>query len=127
MATVTDEGTYSGETASQTLSVSREWHGAAIVLAVAGSVDMATVSRFEDALQAALGERPRLLVLELSQVGFFASAGLNALVAAQQQAGADTAVRLVATHRAVVRPLEVTGLTGTIPIASSVELALGEQ
>lgn len=109
------------------LSVTMDWNGAAAVLVVVGEVEMMTMSRFEEALNSALSERPETLVVDLGKVEFFASAGMNALVAAYQQAGMDTAVRVVASNRATVRPLEVTGLDRTIPIYSSVELALAEE
>ena len=106
------------------LSVTLDWRGAAAVLTLVGEVDVVTVSRFEERLNSALGERPEALVVNLAQVDFFASTGLSALVAAQQRAGEGTAVRVVATNRAVLRPLEATGLNGTVPIYGSVELAL---
>lgn len=101
-----------------------EWHGAAAVLTVAGEVDMVTAPRFEEALRSALGERPGTLVVDVQQVGFFASTGLSALVAAYQQADADTAVRVVSTSRATVRPLQATALDHTIPVYPTVGQAL---
>lgn len=106
------------------LSVTLEWHGATAVLVVVGEVDMASVSRFEEALNSALGERPGVLVVDMTKVEFFASTGINALVAAQQQADTDTAVRVVAGNRATLRPLEITGVDHTIPVYSAVAAAL---
>lgn len=103
-----------------------DWHGAAAVLVVTGEVDMVTAPRFEKALTSVLGERPDTLVVDLEQVKFFASAGLSALVTARQQAEEGTAVRVVATSSATVRPLETTGLDREIPIYSSVALAVAE-
>src|SRR5699024_2717541 len=111
----------------QMLSVTLDWHGATAVLTLVGEVDVVTVSRFEEKLSSALGERPEALVVNLEKVEFFASTGLSALVAAQQRAGEHTAVRAVATNRTVLRPLEATGLDGTVPIYRSVESALGEE
>lgn len=105
-------------------SAAMDWHGAAAVLVVSGEVDMVTAPRFEKALTSALGERPETLVVDLEQVEFFASTGLSALVAAYQQAGQDTVVRVVANSSATVRPLEVTGLDHKIPIYPTVELAI---
>ncbi|MHA6801382.1 STAS domain-containing protein [Bounagaea algeriensis] len=102
------------------------WRGAAAVLAVTGEVDMVTAPRFEEALTSALAKRPAILVVDLEEVEFFASTGLSALMAAHQQAGADTAVRVVATNSAAVRPLRTTALDRTIPIYPSVELAAAE-
>lgn len=107
-------------------SAAMDWHGAAAVLVVTGEVDMVTAPRFEQALTSALGERPETLVVDLDKVEFFASTGLSALVATSQQASEDTAVRVVATSSATIRPLEATGLDRTIPIYPSVELAIAE-
>ena len=105
-------------------SAALDWHGAAAVLVVSGEVDMVTAPRFEKALTSALAERPQTLVVDLDNVEFFASTGLSALVAAYQQAGEDTAVRVVATSSATTRPLEATGLDDKIPIFASMELAV---
>src|SRR5699024_12157248 len=111
----------------QMLSVTLDWHGATAVLTLVGEVDVVTVPRFEEKLSSALDERPAALVVNLEKVEFFASTGLSALVAAQQRASEDTAVRVVATNRAVLRPLEATGLDGTVPMYHSMDSALGEQ
>ena len=60
------------------------------------------------------------LVIDLSGVQFLGSAGLAVLVETQKSARArEVSLRLIATTRAVTRPLEVTGLIDLFTIADS--------
>lgn len=101
-----------------------EWQDRVAVLAASGDIDMVTAPRFEEALMSALRDRPETLVVDLAEVGFFASAGLSALVAAYQEAGEHAGLRVVATSTATARPLQVTALDRKIPVYASREEAL---
>jgi len=81
-----------------------------VVLVVAGDVDRATAPILHRALESAAVVSPGLVVVDLSAVKFFACAGLSSLVAAQHRAGDRDRLRVVASRRAVRRPLELTGL-----------------
>ncbi|HEV7870053.1 MAG: Anti-sigma factor antagonist [Modestobacter sp.] len=82
-------------------------------VAVAGEVDSTTAPGLRDCLLAAL-ERPGSAAVEvdLSAVTFLDSAGLSALATAHRAAvSADRVLRVrCGTARAVVRPLQITGL-----------------
>ncbi|QUH06070.1 STAS domain-containing protein [Saccharopolyspora erythraea] len=106
------------------VSTSVEWRDKAAVLSVSGDVDMVTAPQVEQELSALLEQQPEVLVVDLAEVGFFASAGLTALVAAYKQAEGRTGLRVVATSSATVRPLKVTALDRKIPVFDSVEAAL---
>lgn len=108
----------------QGFTVTSQWQGRAVVLAVSGEVDMVTAPRFQKELFAALEAKPDTLVADLTDVGFFDSAGLSALVAAYQRAGKQVHVRVVAASGATVRPLRVTALDRKIPVYGSREDAL---
>ena len=101
------------EVPSDLLTVSRETadEGKAVRLRVSGEIDMSTVPTFEDALSAAQGEKPERMMIDLSEVNFMDSSGLNALVRARN-ALEDTGVELVISGMSVqVRRLfEVSGL-----------------
>lgn len=101
-----------------------EARGSAVVLPVAGDIDMLTAPQFEEALASALRDQPEVLVVDLDKVEFFTSAGLTAMVGAFQQAGDRTALRVVATNSATVRPLQVTALDRKIPVYASREQAV---
>ncbi|GLZ38850.1 anti-sigma factor antagonist [Actinokineospora sp. NBRC 105648] len=82
---------------------------------VRGEVDLLSAPATRTALRAAL-DSPDLLVLvvDLSKVDFLAAAGLTVLVELRDLARVRAVdLRLVATTRAVLRPLEVTGLRDT--------------
>ena len=78
------------------------------VLKVGGDIDLATVPALEAAIDDALIPRPTGLVIDLSEVGFLASAGLQALVATHVSQSAHFAV--VANSASTSRPIELTGL-----------------
>ena len=84
------------------------------VLTVRGEVDTLTAPRLGVALDALL-ERPRSgdgrsIAVDLEGVTFLASSGLGVLIDTARRAARDgRTLFVVATNRAVLRPLEVTG------------------
>ena len=102
----------------------REVDGA-VVVAVSGEVDLATVPELEEQLFAALGTRTMPVVADLTEVSFLDSIGLSMLVRCHQLGLRNgTALRVVAATRAVVRPLEVTMLDGLLDLYPTVTAAL---
>jgi anti-sigma B factor antagonist len=80
-------------------------------LVLVGQVDAFTAPLLRSSIADQLEGRPRELVLDLSAVDFLGSAGLAALVETLKSAAdRDVALRLIATGRAVIRPLRSTGL-----------------
>ena len=105
-----------------TIRVRRE-QGYAIV-AVAGEVDIATVTRLRERLFD-LAASGRTLVVDLDQVSFIDSAGLAALVGAARRAAARGASLQVVCSRSRTRQLfRLTGLDGQVPLARSLAGAL---
>ena len=102
-----------------TLSTSTGEDGA-VTVTVVGEVDTFTAPVLRSSLDTQLEQQPRELVIDLSGVQFLGSAGLAVLVETQKSARArDVDLRLVATTRAVTRPLEVTGLIDLFTIVDS--------
>lgn len=82
-----------------------------VTLTVVGEVDAFHAPRLRSSIASQLEGQPRELVLDLSAVEFLGSAGLAVLVETQTLArDRDVALRLIATSRAVIRPLQTTGL-----------------
>jgi len=81
------------------------------VVKVEGEVDLLTVPPVETQVNALIDAAPEQVLVDLTGVRFFGSAGLAMLVSAKRRA-ASRGVRLgvIADHRAVVRPLEMGGL-----------------
>ncbi len=92
------------------LSTSTGEDGSVTVTAT-GEVDALTAPTFRVVLDSQLQRRPPELVIDLSGIRFLGSAGLTVLVEAHQEANdRGVALRLIATTRAVVGALTVTGL-----------------
>jgi anti-sigma B factor antagonist len=82
-----------------------------VIVAAVGEVDAFTAASLRSMLDAQFERQPPELVLDLSGIRFLGSAGLAVLVESQKAASVrDVPLRLVASNRAVIRPLEVTGL-----------------
>ncbi len=102
-----------------TLSTSTSDDGT-VTVTVVGEVDTFTAPVLRSTLDTQLEQQPKGLVIDLSGVQFLGSAGLAVLVETQKSARSrDVELRLVATTRAVTRPLEVTGLIDLFTIVDS--------
>lgn len=97
------------------LAVTQDVRPAAVVVSVTGEIDSNTVGSLQPhldrAVDAAAGHPAKLLVVELSRVTYFGSAGLNAVLDCYEKgSAAGVSVRVVAANPEVVRPIEVTKL-----------------
>jgi anti-sigma B factor antagonist len=76
-----------------------------------GEVDSSSAPLLRAELETALDGQLRELVVDLDGVTFLDSAGLSVLAAAHRGALArDVRLRVLASGRAVIRPLQITGL-----------------
>jgi anti-sigma B factor antagonist len=105
-------------------SVQAEDTGDTVVLNVTGEVDMATAPALEESIKEALARGPKVLVVDLSGVGFLASAGMSVLIGGNQRAGEQTRFRLVAAGSATLRPMELTGIAAEFSIHPTRDQAL---
>lgn len=107
---------------SRALQVHLDWVDSAAVLTVDGEVDAASAPQLQAGIEDALGKAPALLVVDLSGVRFFGSAGLSVLLFGAE-AAAKGGLRVVASSQ-VRRPIEITGLDGVLDIVDNVRDAL---
>jgi anti-anti-sigma factor len=111
------------------LTVDYEVRPGAVVVQAKGEIDSSTVSNLARQLQAALQQATsradRLLIVDLQNVTYFGSAGLNAVLDCHR-AGLKTGthVRLVADNALVVRPIEVTNLNSVLDLYPTLPEAL---
>ncbi|MFF0489723.1 STAS domain-containing protein [Nocardia sp. NPDC003482] len=111
------------------LTVDHEVGVDAVIVRAAGDVDISTVGvlaeQLTEGLRLAAAHTRRLLVLDLQEVTYFGSAGLNAALECHVQ-GRETGVtvRLVADHARVLRPLQVTNLDSVLAVYPTLEKAL---
>ena len=106
------------------MKLSSEERDGSTLLRVSGEVDLATAGTLEDALTGAAGAA---VVVDLTEVPFMDSTGLNALVngrRAIQDAGGSIAL-VVTPQSPVARLLEITGMDDVLPTHPSVEDAVG--
>lgn len=105
----------------------------AIVVTVAGEIDIHTVDRLRSAVAEGLGrvadgqDGGPPLVIDLTDVTFLGSRGLTALVEASKAAERRREpLRVVVDHtRPVIRPIELSGLDDVLALYRTVEEALG--
>ena len=96
------------------LTVSREVTdaGRTVHLHVVGEIDMSTVPTFNQAVASALDETPERVMIDLSEVEFMDSSGLNALVRARNamdDRGGDLVISGMSDQ--VGRLFDLSGLT----------------
>jgi anti-sigma B factor antagonist len=85
--------------------------GPATVVAAAGEIDSTTAPVLRQHLDSLLDGDVRELTVDLGRVSFLDSAGLCVLATAHRRAvRQDVRMRVLASSRAVVRPLQITGL-----------------
>jgi len=85
--------------------------GSTARVSAAGEIDSSTAPQLRERLDAVLGTGVAELVVDLGGVTFLDSAGLCVLAAAHRRAAdQDIRLRVLASARAVIRPLEITGL-----------------
>ena len=102
----------------QALSVEVQDDGTVCVLVVRGELDVYSAPALDEAVDAALQDGARRLVLDLAEVGFIDSSGLRSMIRARKEAGSGPdAVRLRNPQPATVRLLDITGLTDHFPLA----------
>lgn len=104
------------------LTVTAHAQGTAVIAEARGEIDMATAASLEECLLAELRAAPAVLVIDLTDVTFLASAGLAVLVRCHQHPG-PTILRVVAGP-STARPIELTGLDHELAVYPTREAAL---
>ena len=92
---------------------------------VSGDLDAFTVACFVDPVRAAIEAEPATLVLDLTPVTFFGSAGLRALLETHDLARARGVRMGVVCGRTVDKVLEITETRALVEVYSTLDAALG--
>jgi anti-sigma B factor antagonist len=97
-----------------------------VCIVATGEIDSSSAPQFRQALEPLLGEVGLAeIVIDLSGVTFLDSAGLCVLAAAHRRTkGRAIQLRVVASSRAVIRPLQITGLWDLLRVEQSNVAAL---
>jgi anti-anti-sigma factor len=100
-----------------------ERHGDAVVLRLAGELDLYNTADVAAAIEELAADSPSRVIIDLSDVDFVDSTALGTLVEARRQIGQDGLV-LVSPGPDVARALEVSGLDQHFTVRDSVDAAL---
>lgn len=98
--------------------------GGVAIVAAEGAVDMLTAPQLQETVSAVLQRKPAGLIIDMSDVEFLGSAGMQVLVIARNELDDDTRFAVVADGPATSRPLKITGITEFIDVFSSLDDAL---
>ncbi|MDT8913795.1 STAS domain-containing protein [Amycolatopsis sp. PS_44_ISF1] len=105
------------------LQVTVRWRGDAVVVAVAGEIDLVTAPEFDEVVAGVVDQGPAVLVVDLTGVSFLSSAGLQVLAGAHRRLG-ERGLRAVTPSNVTARPFTSTGLDTWIGLFPSVDAAL---
>ena len=97
--------------------------GDSTVVRLGGELDLYNADDIRGALDAAIGSKPRRLVVDLSDVDFLDSTALGVLIEARAKLGADR-LALASPQHEVRRTLQVSGLDRQLPVYDTVDAAL---
>jgi anti-anti-sigma factor len=96
-----------------------------VVVTVEGEIDVDTADVVLDALRLGFESGCPAVVADLTEVSFFGSTGISTLITAHELADEHCKdFHVVAPHRAVKRPLQVTGVAEVLSLHDSVNEAL---
>jgi anti-sigma B factor antagonist len=110
--------------AEEAIATALAYQNGIAVLRVDGDIDLATVPTLEAAIENALTSKPTGLVIDLTDVGFLASAGLQALVATHNNVSESARFAVVANSAATSRPIQLTGLDQIFDLFPTLDEAL---
>lgn len=99
-------------------------HDNILVLGVSGTLDLVTAPRLTDSIQQELTKQPAVVIVDLTEVEFLASAGMTVLLTAHQQIGDTAQFAVVADGPAVARPLRLIGVDKLVTIHATLDAAL---
>lgn len=94
------------------------------VLTARGELDIATVHRLREPLLDAVGDGRGAVVVDLTDVRFFASIGIEVLLLAHERSHAGGGVLRIVTPRLVRRTLTSVGLGSVLELHDTLEEAL---
>jgi anti-sigma B factor antagonist len=117
-------GRRSGFASTASGAITLSLQGDALVLEVAGSLDVALAPKLRQLADRAVSAAPELLVIDLTMVHFLSATGIAELVRIHL-ARPEAPVHVVAADRVVLRPLELTRPAGELAVYPTLAAALG--
>lgn len=108
----------------QHFDVAVEWRDTVVIVTVSGELDLVTAPQLSESMQLVREKQPSAVVVDLSEVGFLASAGMSLLASTHQQLGDSAGFAVVADGPSTGRPLSLVGLDQVFGIYATVDEAL---
>jgi anti-sigma B factor antagonist len=105
------------------VSSTRRENGA-VVVSLAGELDLYNANDVREALLACVGEEPERLVVDLAEVRFIDSTALGVLIEARSRLADKRAFLLAAPGLETRRALEISGLDRHFTVCATVDEAL---
>ncbi|MQY04979.1 STAS domain-containing protein [Actinomadura macrotermitis] len=100
-------------------------HDSCTLLRIQGEIDVVSRARFEESMLGVL-DAGQAMIVDMRQVTFCDSTGLNAIVSANRRAAErDVPIALVAPPPRVERVFHITGIDQYVPVYGSVREAIG--
>jgi anti-sigma B factor antagonist len=101
---------------SRPLQIESQQEGERVRLTLVGELDIATVPRLDEAIEAALSSGPRQLIVDLRSLGFLDSSGLRQfIVLADRAAGEGFELVLVRPAQSVLAIFQITRAEENLP------------
>ena len=94
------------------------------MVSASGALDLLTSPRLEQLIASTLQERPAGLIVDLTEVNFLSSAGMQVLVNVHAAATPDVGFVVVADGRSTSRPLTLVGLTEVFDVVATLQAAV---
>lgn len=95
-----------------------------MIVTVSGELDLVTAPQLSESMKLVLEKQPSSVVIDLSKVGFLASAGMSLLASTHQDLAGAAGFAVVADGPSTGRPLSLVGLDEVFGIYATVEEAL---
>ncbi|HEV7421666.1 MAG TPA: STAS domain-containing protein [Mycobacterium sp.] len=106
---------------SDSIDISVEHRGDVAVLTVSGVVDLATAPALEDVTDQLVAQKPRALVIDVSDVTFLASVGLKILASTHRELAPTGCFAVIADGPATGRPIKLTHLDEVFSLYSTLD------
>jgi anti-anti-sigma factor len=108
-------------------NISSEFTNGIARITLSGELDASVAGQFRDEIERMAAEKPRRLVLIMTDLEYMASAGLRALVFAKQKMGASVDIYTVGVHDAVLETIEMTGFQHSVIMLDAYDPQIIEQ
>ena len=96
------------------------------MVSCSGVLDMLTSPHLQDRLNDVLAKQPTALIIDMSDVDFLASHGMNVLVTVRRRLAPEVPFAVVADGPATSRPLTLIGLAELINMCATLDEAFSK-